>query len=75
MESRIAAGDFKARCLKLIDDVAQTREPLLITKRGKPMARIVPIDRQVDLYGAMAGSVVDEADLVSPIDQAWKADR
>ena len=40
----IDAAEFKAKCLKLIDDVVATRRPLLITKRGKPVARIVPVE-------------------------------
>ncbi|MGH6815755.1 MAG: type II toxin-antitoxin system Phd/YefM family antitoxin [Hyphomicrobiaceae bacterium] len=37
----IKAGEFKAKCLALIDEVARTGEPLVITKRGKPLARLV----------------------------------
>jgi prevent-host-death family protein len=39
----IAAGQFKNRCLKMLDEVAETREPVVITKRGRPVARLVPI--------------------------------
>ena len=39
------AGEFKARCLKVMDQVQKTREPLVITKRGKPVAKLVPADR------------------------------
>ena len=39
----IAAGKFKARCLTLMDDVQATRQPILITKRGKPVAKLVPV--------------------------------
>jgi prevent-host-death family protein len=40
----ISAAEFKARCLTLMDDVNRTRETLVITKRGKPVARLVPAD-------------------------------
>jgi len=40
----IGAGEFKAKCLQLIDDVAERRQPLIITKRGQPLAKLVPID-------------------------------
>ena len=40
---KIAAGEFKARCLTLMDDVQATRVPILITKRGKPVAKLVPV--------------------------------
>ncbi|MEA3291000.1 MAG: type II toxin-antitoxin system Phd/YefM family antitoxin, partial [Pseudomonadota bacterium] len=38
----ISATDFKAKCLKLLDDVARTHEPVVVTKRGKPIAKVVP---------------------------------
>lgn len=75
MESVIAAGDFKARCLKLLDDVAATREPLVITKHGRPVAKLVPIPPEADLFGALAGSVLKEGDIVSPLDNEWEVCR
>jgi prevent-host-death family protein len=43
-EIQIPAGEFKARCLKLMDEVRATRRPIVITKRGKPVARLVPVE-------------------------------
>lgn len=71
MQTVIGAGDFKARCLKLLDDVARTREPLVITKHGKAVARLVPIPPESELFGALAGSVVQEGDIVSPLENEW----
>ena len=53
----VAAADFKANCLRLMDEVAQQRRPIIITKRGKPVAKLVPIEEQeaIDLFGRMAG--------------------
>jgi prevent-host-death family protein len=73
--STIGAGDFKARCLKLIDEVAETRQPLTITKHGKPVARLVPMPPKKDLFGLMAGSVLYEGDIISPIDVEWDANK
>lgn len=73
METTIGAGDFKAKCLQLLDDVAAHREPLVITKRGKPVAKLVPMPPDSELFGALAGSVLDETDIVSPIDSKWDA--
>lgn len=73
MEASIGAGDFKARCLQLLDEVAAHRQPLTITKRGKPVARLVPIPPDAQLFGALAGSVVDESDIIAPIDTEWKS--
>ena len=70
----IGAGEFKAECLRLLDDVARTRQPLVITKRGKPVAQLVPMPDAPSLFGALAGSVVLEDDLVSPIGTSWDAD-
>lgn len=75
MPTTIPAGEFKAKCLKLLDEVAQTREPLIITKRGKPVAQLVPAPAKdwVDPIGAMRGSVIWEGDIISPIDVEWEA--
>ena len=73
MPIAIAAGDFKARCLKLLDEVAETREPLVITKHGKAVAKLVPMPPERDLFGALAGSVLVESDLIAPLDNDWEA--
>jgi prevent-host-death family protein len=74
-EMEISAGEFKARCLKLMDDVARTHQPLIITKRGRPIARMVPLeDREpVGLFGYMAGTATLHGDIVAPLDVAWEA--
>ncbi len=74
MGSTIGAGEFKAKCLHLLDVVAQRREELIITKRGRPIAKLVPVPTDKALFGAMAGSVARQDDLVSPIDDPWEAD-
>ena len=73
METTIGAGDFKAKCLRLLDAVAEQRESLVITKRGKPIARLVPMPADTKLFGALAGSVRFESDIVAPIDVEWDA--
>lgn len=73
METTIGAGDFKAKCLQLLDEVAARREPLVITKRGKPVARLVPMPPDAQLFGALAGSVLNEGDIVAPVDAEWDA--
>jgi prevent-host-death family protein len=73
MNPTIGAGEFKAKCLQLIDEVAARRQPLIITKRGRPLAKLVPIDNPRSLFGAMAGSVTHEEDIVSPLDVHWDA--
>ncbi len=61
------AGQFKARCLKIMDEVRSTREPVVITKKGRPVAKLVPADGQPeDIFGCMKGEVEIVGDIVSP---------
>lgn len=69
----IPAGEFKAKCLKLLDQVAADRQPLIITKRGKPVAQVIPIPVQQNIVGSMKGSVLWMGDIISPIDVEWDA--
>ncbi len=69
---RVPAGEFKAKCLSLLDDVAQTGRPILVTKRGKPVAQVIPASEQKP--ASLRGSVLWEKDLISPIDEPWDAD-
>ncbi|MGH2387299.1 MAG: type II toxin-antitoxin system Phd/YefM family antitoxin [Chloroflexota bacterium] len=72
MDATIGAGEFKAnKCLQLIDEVAEHRQPLIITKRGQPLAKLVPIESTHSPLGAMAGSVTREEDIISSLDVHW----
>jgi len=65
---KIAAGEFKARCLALMEDVRSTREPLVITKRGKPVVKLVPIeDKKDDWIGRLNGKMRIVGDIESPV--------
>lgn len=72
----ISAAEFKAKCLKLIDEVANSHEPLIITKRGKPLAKLVPIEdeKPARMFGYMKGTVTVHGDIVTPIEAAWSAE-
>lgn len=72
----ISAAEFKAKCLKLIDEVATTHEPLVITKRGKPLAKLVPIENEnlQPMFGYMKGTITIAGDIVAPIDVEWSAE-
>jgi prevent-host-death family protein len=64
----IAAGEFKARCLQVMEDVRTKRTTVLITKRGKPLAKLVPPDEDPpDIFGRLAGKIEILGDIVSPI--------
>jgi prevent-host-death family protein len=73
-ESTVPAGEFKARCLQLLDEVAATGHALTITKRGRPVARLVPMPPEAGLFGALAGSVKVQGDIVGPVGERWEAD-
>ena len=70
--NRIAAGEFKARCLALLDDVERTGKSLTVTKRGRPVARLVPVPKAKPL--SLRGSVLRAGDLVSPSGERWDAE-
>jgi prevent-host-death family protein len=70
----ITAAEFKAKCLKLMDEVAKTKQPITITKRGKPIAQLVPTTtHKPPAFGCMKGTVLFEGDIVSPLDEEWSA--
>ena len=71
----IAAGSFKAKCLAIMDEVQQKREPVLITKNGKPVARLVPVeDEPDDFFGFFMDGLEITGDVVAPAipANAWK---
>jgi prevent-host-death family protein len=67
----MAAGEFKAKCLGLIDEVKVTGKTVIITKRGKPMARLLPFEEQMpqenseSIFGFMRGMGTITGDIVS----------
>ncbi len=78
MKRQIAAGEFKAKCLALLDEVQQKREEIIVTKRGKPVARLVPVDEEKkkrDTFGYMKGTGIILGDIISPSGEIWDAER
>jgi prevent-host-death family protein len=71
----MAAGMFKMKCLKLMDEVRKNKSEIVITKHGKPVAKLVPFVRQKPKspFGALKGSVAIHGDIISPIDVEWEA--
>ena len=64
----ISAAEFKAKCLSLMDEVQQTGKELIITKRGKPVAKLVAIRVQrPSLIGSMKGTVEILGDIIEPV--------
>jgi prevent-host-death family protein len=71
--STIAAGVFKAECLAILDRVARERASIVVTKRGRPVARVVPLDEPA--ASSLRGSVSFVGDVFAPAEEAWDADR
>ena len=70
----ISAAAFKAECLKLMDEVARTGRPVIITKHGRPVAQLAPIPpASASLFGYMKNTVNIAGDIVAPVDEKWSA--
>ena len=71
----VKASEFKATCLKLMDEVAETGEEIVITKRGKPIAKLTSHrERPKTLFGAGRDRMKIVGDVISPIDVEWEAE-
>lgn len=80
MKQVIPAGEFKAKCLQLMDQVQKHHSAIIITKRGKPVAQLVPFEprkspRRKALFGYMKGSIEIIGDIISPLDESWEAEK
>ncbi len=76
MPRQIAAGEFKAKCLRLLDEVQQSRKEIVITKRGRPVARLLPAEEKVPkIFGRMAGSAKILGDIIGPTGDPWDAEQ
>jgi prevent-host-death family protein len=64
----MAAGEFKAKCLQVMDQVRSTRTPIVITKRGKPIAKLVPAEEyRSTAFDSLKGKIEILGDIVSPV--------
>jgi len=72
-EPRIPAGEFKTHCLRLLEEVARTGSSFVVTKRGRPVARVTPVAGKEP--PSLAGSILEEGDLISPIGETWDSER
>lgn len=71
----IAAGEFKSHCLKLMDEVSQKHTSFVITKRGKPIAKLVPLDdAPTALFGHLKGRISIENDIIAPTGETWNVE-
>ena len=73
---KMPAGQFKAHCLRVMDEVRIRRQSVVITKKGVPVAKLVPTDvPSPDIFGCMAGTAEILGDIEAPVVPAgaWKA--
>jgi len=69
---KISATEFKAKCLELMDTVVRTREPVVITRHGKEVARLIHAQPDPEsLFGYMRGTVRFKGDVAAPIGETW----
>ena len=72
---QLSAGEFKTHCLKLMDLAQKKGETVIITKRGVPVAKLIPFDDpSPSIFGFMAGSLEIKEDIILPIDEIWHAE-
>lgn len=74
MTRQVKASEFKAKCLALMDEVARTGEHIVITKKGRPVAELVPHQRHAQSpFGLWQEDVTITGNIISPIDVEWEA--
>ncbi len=66
----IPATRFKAECLQLLDEVADSGETIVVTKRGKPVARLLPLEPPESLEGSVT-FLVDDEEFIAPLYPDW----
>lgn len=75
---KIPAGQFKAKCLKIMDEIQESREEVTVTKHGRPVAKLVPVNHEgkgrQSPFGFMKNSVVILGDIVESTGEKWDAD-
>jgi prevent-host-death family protein len=74
-KTSVTTSELKARCAEIVSRVERQRTPVLLTRRGRPVARIVPIEESgvADLFGFARGSIAVVGDVVAPTGIAWEA--
>ena len=69
----ITAGKFKAQCLRIMDEVHKNHREVIITKYGKPVAKLVGVSSQTKspLFGFLKDTVIIKEDIISSINEGW----
>ena len=70
----IPAGKFKAQCLAILDNVASSHEPIIVTKYGKPVVQVIPYSSSKGTSkNPLKNSILFEKNIIDPIDVQWEA--
>ena len=76
LRKKVSAGEFKAKCLKIMDEVQRTKIHIIITKRNVPVAEMSPIkEKKRPSFGWMKGTAHIIGDIIEPIDVEWEANK
>jgi prevent-host-death family protein len=71
----VPATEFKAHCLKLLEEVRATRRPLVVTRHGKPVVEISPyVTKDAASVNPLKGSIIFQGDLISPLEGKWDSE-
>mgnify|MGYP000004561666 CR=1 FL=1 len=75
MSTKIAISQFKAHCLEIIEKIQTSGQSVIITKRDKAIATVLPMDtKKVSLFGMLKNKAEIKADILEPIDEKWNAE-
>ncbi len=75
MITKIAVSYFKAHCLEIFENLQTSQNSMIITKRDKPIAKIIPINSEkISLFGLLKHKAEIKTDIVEPIDSNWNAE-
>ena len=71
---QISTSELKTHCSRVIEQVRRGRAPVVVTVRGRPVARIVPVEEELpSLFGFARGTLTVHGDLLAPLDEPWEA--
>ena len=75
MSTKIAISQFKSHCLEIIEKLQTNGQSIIITKRDKAVAKVLPIDnKKVSLFGMLKNKAEIKANILEPIDEKWDAE-
>ncbi|NDA91293.1 MAG: type II toxin-antitoxin system Phd/YefM family antitoxin [Alphaproteobacteria bacterium] len=75
MSTKIAISQFKSHCLEIIEKLQTNGQSVIITKRDKAVAKVLPIDnKKISLFGILKNKAEIKANILEPIDEKWNAE-